>query len=147
MPDDPFAPYDPIFQAAGSAWNVDPLLLRALAGQESPDGNPHAVSKAGAQGLMQIMPQTQKQLGVEDPFDPVQSIFGAAKYMDEALTAEGNPETALLYYHGGPGWRKTFSQSKESQGYLPSIIARYQRFKAAAQPPAPTASAQANNGE
>jgi soluble lytic murein transglycosylase-like protein len=134
MADDPLAPFDPIFQAAGNAWNVDPLLLRAIAMQES-SGNPREVSRAGAQGLMQIVPSTQKMLGVEDPFDPVQSIWGAAKYMDEALRTEGTPEKALLYYHGGPGWRGSIGP--ESRGYVPSVGKYYKQYldaQQAAQP-------------
>ena len=74
----PLSDYDPIFQAAGREWNVDPTLLKAMARRES-NGVPNAVSSAGAQGLMQIMPDTQKDLGVTDPNDVVQSIYGSAK--------------------------------------------------------------------
>jgi soluble lytic murein transglycosylase-like protein len=58
--------YDPVFEAAGNEWNVDPQLLKAMAIQES-GGNPRAVSKAGALGVMQIMPNTAKALGITDP--------------------------------------------------------------------------------
>jgi soluble lytic murein transglycosylase-like protein len=129
-------PFDPIFHAAGQEWNVDPLLLKAMARQES-GGNPNAVT-GKAQGLMQITPATQKTLGVRDPFDPVESIWGAAKYMDEALRAEGSPEKALLYYHGGPGWRKAFGP--ESRGYVPAVSKYYKQYidaQQAAQPPEP----------
>lgn len=124
MPD-PLSAYDPIFQAAGDEWNVDPRLLKAMAAQES-GGRTNAVSKAGAQGVMQIMPQTQKELGVTDPTDPVQSIYGAAKYMNEGLDKEGSPEGALLYYHGGPGWRQAYGT--ESAGYVPAIASHYKRL-------------------
>jgi soluble lytic murein transglycosylase-like protein len=127
----PLDPYDPIFQAAGQAWNVDPTLLKAVGMQECPTGNPRCVSPAGAQGLMQIMPPTAKGLGIEDPFDPVQSIWGAAKYMDEALTKEGSPEAALLYYHGGPGWRQSYG--KESAGYVPAVAGHYKALTAGRQ--------------
>ena len=120
----PASDYEPLFQAAGKEWNVDPALLRAMAAQESA-GRPGAASHVGAQGLMQIMPDTQRALGVTDPHDPAQSIYGAAKYMNEALKAEGTPEKALLYYHGGPGWRDRFGP--ESAGYVPGIIAKYQQ--------------------
>lgn len=128
--------YDPVFEAAGREWNVDPKLLKAMATQES-GGNPRAVSKAGAQGLMQIMPATAKSLGMTDPTDPVQSIYGAAKYMNEALDKEGSAEGALLYYHGGPGWRQAYGP--ESKGYVPAVTAHYKALtqdQGAAQPPA-----------
>ena len=129
------SPYDPIFDAAGAEWNVDPNLLRAMSAQES-GGRTDAVSSKNAQGLMQIIPGTQRMLGVTDPNDPVQSIFGAAKYMDQALQAERTPEDALRYYHGGPGWRGAFGP--ESQGYAPGVTAHYRRF-AAQQPGAGSA--------
>jgi hypothetical protein len=134
MPD--LSAYDQVFEDAGREWNVDPKLLKAMATQES-GGNPRAVSKAGAQGLMQIMPATAKSLGMTDPTDPVQSIYGAAKYMNEALDKEGSAEGALLYYHGGPGWRQAYGP--ESKGYVPAVTAHYRALtqgQGAAQPPA-----------
>lgn len=127
--------FDPVFKAAGEEWNVDPLLLKAMAAQES-GGRVNAVSKANAQGLMQIIPETQKYLGVTDPNDPVQSIWGAAKYMNEALDAEKSVEGALLYYHGGPRWRNAYG--RESAGYVPAIATRYKALlQQQQQPPAP----------
>lgn len=130
--------YDPVFQAAGTEWNVDPLLLKSIGGVES-SGDPKAISrdKSGnpiAYGLMQITGPTQQELGVADWSDPVQSIFGAAKYMSQALDAEKTPEEALLYYHGGPDWRSRFGA--ESRNYVPKVTAQYQQLvKAAAQAP------------
>jgi hypothetical protein len=124
----PLDAYDPVFEAAGKAWNVDPMLLKALGAQES-GGRANAVSGAGAQGLMQITPGTQRTLGVTDPNDPVQSIWGGAKYMAQALQAEGTPEGALLYYHGGPGWRQAYGP--ESAAYVPGVAAHYRALQAA----------------
>lgn len=131
MPDS-LSAYDQVFEDAGREWNVDPKLLKAVAAQES-GGNTRAVSRSGAQGLMQIIPSTQKALGITDPNDPVQSIFGAAKYLSEGLDKEGTPEGALLFYHGGPGWRQAYGQ--ESAAYVPAVTARY---KALAGSQAPT---------
>ena len=122
---DTISQYDPVFQAAGQEWNVDPLLLKAMATQES-GGNAQATSKAGAQGVMQIIPSTQKELGVTDPTDPVQSIYGGAKYMAQALDAEPTPEAALMYYHGGPDWRD--KAGPESKAYVPAVTAHYQQL-------------------
>jgi hypothetical protein len=122
---DPLATYDQVFEDAGREWNVDPTLIKAVAMQES-RGNPRAVSKAGAQGLMQIMPRTQKQLGMTDAFDPVQSIFFAAKLLSQGLDKEGTPEGALLFYHGGSGWRQAYGP--ESKAYVPGVAAHYQRL-------------------
>lgn len=118
--------YDPLFQAAGQEWNVDWRALKAIAAQES-RGDPRAVSKAGAQGLMQIMPDTARKLGMTDPFDPAQSIYGGAKYMSQAIDAEhDSPAAALLYYHGGPGWRQNYG--RESAAYVPAVAGHYQQY-------------------
>ena len=127
------SPYDPFFNAAGAEWNVNPDMLRAIASQES-GGRANAVSGKGAQGLMQIMPDTARGLGMTNPNDPQQSIFGGAKYMNEALNAEKTPEDALRYYHGGPGWRQAYGP--ESQGYVPGVAAHYQRIISRQQPAA-----------
>lgn len=124
----PLSDYDPIFKQAADEWHIDPVLLKAVAAQES-GGNPNAVSGKNAQGLMQIIPETQKYLGITDPTDPAQSIYGAAKYLSEGLDKEGTPEGALLYYHGGPGWRNAYG--KESAGYVPGVTAHYQKLSAA----------------
>lgn len=136
MPTDPLAAYDQIFEDAGREWNVDPMLLKAMMMQES-RGNARAVSPAGAMGLMQIMPDTARKLGLTNPFDPAQSIFGAAKYMNEALEKEGGPEGALLYYHGGPGWRQAYGP--ESKAYVPKVAGHYKTLQATRQPQQPPA--------
>jgi len=116
------ADYDAIIHEAGLEWEVDPRLLKAVMLQES-RGDPGAVSKAGARGLMQIMPDTGKGLGMTDLHDPVQSIWAGAKYLAEALDAEGSPEKALLRYHGGPGWRQKYGP--ESAAYVPGVQKHY----------------------
>jgi hypothetical protein len=129
---DPLAKYDAIFQAAGKEWNVDPMLLRAMAAQES-GGNIKAISPKGAVGVMQIMPDTARSLGITDPTDPVQSIYGGAKYMSQALDAEKSPDAALLYYHGGPGWRQAYGP--ESQGYVPAVAGKFKALSTEAGTP------------
>ena len=73
-------PFASLFEAAGAAHGVDPALLAAVAGAES-GYDPTAVSHAGAQGLMQLMPGTAKGLGVTDAFDPAQAVDGAARLL------------------------------------------------------------------
>ncbi len=136
---------DPIFDSAGQEWNVDPNLIRAVALTESGGNVGTQPSKAGAQSLMQIMPDTARTLGMTSLSDPVQAIYGAAKYLSQGLDAEGSPEGALLYYHGGPGWRQAYGP--ESQGYVPTVAAHYQRLQAASQKPSGSFQvAQANTG-
>lgn len=94
---------DPLFAAAGKAFGVDPALLKAVARAES-GLNPRAVSPKGAAGVMQLMPQTARSLGVSDPFDPVQSIFGGARYLRSLLDRFGGDiRLALAAYNAGPG--------------------------------------------
>lgn len=130
--------YDDVFDSAAKEWNVDPDMLRAVATQES-GGDPNAKSKAGASGLMQIMPGTAKDLGVTNPRDPVQSIYGGAKYLSQLLDKYGKPETALAAYNAGPqrvddalAGRGTLPA--ETQAYVPAVAAHYKSITAAAQP-------------
>ena len=94
-------PFAALFNAAGARHGVDPRLLAAVARAESAY-NPTAVSPAGAQGLMQIMPATAAGLGV-DPLVPEQAVDGAARYLAEQLDAFGTVELALAAYNAGPG--------------------------------------------
>jgi hypothetical protein len=114
--------YDPIIESAASEWNVHPNLIRAVMSQES-NARPGAVSPVGAVGLMQVMPDTARDLGVTDIHDPVQNIYAGAKYLSQGMDAEGSPEGGLLYYHGGPDWRKNYGP--ESAGYVPGVAAKY----------------------
>ncbi len=82
---------------------LTPDLLRAMIGKESAF-RPCAVSQRGAQGLMQLMPATQAQLGVTDPFDPQQNIAAGAKLMKTLLERyTGDLALALGAYNAGPG--------------------------------------------
>ena len=88
--------------AAGQAHNVDIDLLASVVKAES-GGNVHAVSHAGAQGLMQLMPSTATNLGVKDSFQPDQNLRGGSAYLDALLTRyHDNLALALAAYNAGP---------------------------------------------
>lgn len=94
-------PFAEEINAAAARHGVDPRLLAAVARAES-GFNPSAVSPAGARGLMQIMPATARELGV-DPMDPAQAADGAARYLASQLDQFGSVELALAAYNAGPG--------------------------------------------
>jgi hypothetical protein len=87
---------------AGGEHNLDVDLLASLVKAES-GGNEHAVSSAGAQGLMQLMPGTASDLGVKDSFEPAQNVRGGTTYLDELLNRyHDNLALALAAYNAGP---------------------------------------------
>lgn len=88
--------------AAGKTHNIDVDLLASVVKAES-DGNTRAQSPAGAQGLMQLMPQTATELGVADSFQPAQNVRGGSTYLDALLTRyHDNMALALAAYNAGP---------------------------------------------
>jgi len=95
------APYLSIIQRAAQRWHFDPALLKAIIIAES-NGNPRAISPAGAKGLMQLMDQTAQSLGVQDPFDPEENIFGGTQYLAQLRDRYNNLELALAAYNAGP---------------------------------------------
>lgn len=91
-----------IFARAALKYQVPEKLLKAVAKAES-GFDPRAVSHAGAKGIMQLMPQTAKGVGVTDPFDPERSIMGGAKILGNHLKTYGDVDLALAAYNAGPG--------------------------------------------
>ena len=95
--------YEQLIQEAAEHHGVDPDLVRAVVRTESAF-DPMAVSTAGAQGLMQLMPALAEELGVADPFDPRENVFAGVRYLRALLDVHDGDETlALASYNAGPG--------------------------------------------
>ncbi|MEV4636033.1 transglycosylase SLT domain-containing protein [Actinoplanes sp. NPDC049548] len=116
-------PYADMFMKAGAKYGVSPKLLAAVAKVES-GYNPKAVSKAGAQGLMQLMPATARGLGVHNSFDPQQAINGAAKLLSSHLKEFKSLPLALAAYNAGGGNVHKYGgipPFAETQAYVPKV--------------------------
>jgi soluble lytic murein transglycosylase-like protein len=110
---------------------VSPSLVKAVCLAESAM-NPQAVSSAGAQGLMQLMPGTARFLDVADPFEPAQSIDGGARYLARQLKAFGDISLALAAYNAGPGAVKKYQgipPYTETQRYVKRVMSYYRFFE------------------
>jgi soluble lytic murein transglycosylase-like protein len=94
--------YDHLIDEAAERYKLDPALIRAVITVESAF-DPNAVSQAGAQGLMQLMPELAEELGVQDSFDPRENIMAGSKYLGYLMDVhKGNEALALASYNAGP---------------------------------------------
>ena len=98
----PSSRFDPFIDEAAEKYDVPASLVKAIIKAES-DFNPKAVSTAGAQGLMQLMPETARDLGVNNTFDPRENILGGVRYFRGLLDQfHGSIPLALAAYNAGP---------------------------------------------
>ncbi|MEQ6901953.1 transglycosylase SLT domain-containing protein [Nocardioides sp. YIM 152588] len=118
-------PYANLINAAASRTGVPGELIAAVARQES-GFDPTAVSSAGAQGLMQLMPGTAAGLGVTNSFDPAQAIDGGSRLLASLLDRFGSVDLALAAYNAGPGAVLRYDgvpPYAETQNYVKSVMA------------------------
>lgn len=119
---------------ASKKYNVDKSLIMSIIKQES-SFVPYATSNAGAMGLMQLMPDTAKELGVKDPYDIEENVDGGTKYLSDLLEMYGNTkELALSAYNAGSGTLKRYGVDSadkitklpsETQNYVKKIMKSY----------------------
>jgi soluble lytic murein transglycosylase-like protein len=114
--------------AAAKEGGVDLSLFRALIEAES-GGRPHAVSDVGACGLTQLMPSTARWLGLHDPFDPRENLYGGARYLGQLHRRfRGNVALTLAAYNAGPGAvlkAGGVPPFRETRSYVARISQRY----------------------
>jgi hypothetical protein len=114
-----------VFATATAEYHLPPGLLEAVATQES-GMDPSAVSSAGAEGIMQIMPATALSNGIGDPFDPTEAIFGAAKILAGNIAAFHSVPLALAAYNAGAGAVEAYGgipPYTQTEDYVASIMA------------------------
>jgi soluble lytic murein transglycosylase-like protein len=121
--------FDPMIERAARAQALHPELVRAVIVVESAF-NPHAVSRRGALGLMQLLPATARRYGVSDPFDPEQNIAAGVHYLHDLLSRYGNNlELTLAAYNAGEDavarYGNTVPPFAETRQYVPTVLRIY----------------------
>lgn len=116
--------YEDIIQEAAQLYDIDASLIRAVMQAESAF-HPYIVSRAGAEGLMQLMPDLADEMGVTDSFDPRENIMGGARYLKQLLEMHnGNIALTLASYNAGPGNVRRYRgvpPFKETRTYVKKI--------------------------
>lgn len=125
--------YSPIVEVASRTYGVDKSLVHAVISAES-GYNPMAVSRAGARGLMQLMPGTAKRYGVRNIHDPVENIHGGVRYLKDLLVLfNGSIELAVAAYNAGENavirYGNKIPPYAETTQYVPKVLGFYRRFQ------------------
>jgi soluble lytic murein transglycosylase-like protein len=129
----PPAQIDALVQQNAQIWQVDPALIKSVIANESSfDAN--ATSPVGAQGLMQLMPETAASLGVRNPYDPAQNVAGGTRYLRSLLDRfDGDTRLAVAAYNAGPGAVEKYGDVPpyvETRNYVQNVLGSIDRFRA-----------------
>jgi soluble lytic murein transglycosylase-like protein len=125
--------YDYLIKKTAAMKNIESALVKAVIDVES-GFDQYGTSGKGAQGLMQLMPDTAKSLGVKDPYDPRQNIAGGCLYLSQMLDEfGGDVYLALAAYNAGPHAVKKYGRKippyKETQEYVKKVLRAYRQYK------------------
>ena len=124
--------YDRLIEEAARKYQIAAPLIKAIIKAES-DFDTFAVSKKGARGLMQIMPQNYELLNISDPFDPWENIMGGAKYFRQMLDRfDGKLALSLAAYNAGPTAVERYQSIppyKETETYVERVLHYYYTYK------------------
>ncbi len=120
---------EPLIHRHSTAQQLDPKLVQALIQVES-GYNHRALSRKGAMGLMQLMPATANQLGVNDPYDPDQNVRGGTTYLRRMIDRfQGRLEWAVAAYNAGPGAVERYRgipPYRETRNYVQRVLSLFQ---------------------
>jgi soluble lytic murein transglycosylase-like protein len=135
--------FDELVEQVARRYGIRSSFVHAVIKAES-NYNPHAVSPKGARGLMQLMPQTARELGVRNIFDPAQNVEGGVRYLRQLLDQYEQPALSLAAYNAGPGAVDRYRgvpPYRETQQFVRRVNSLYQRYnqigKATAASPPP----------
>jgi soluble lytic murein transglycosylase-like protein len=125
--------YQAIVESAARAYGVDKALVNAVISAES-GYNPQAISRTGARGLMQLMPETARRYGVRDSMDPRDNIYGGVKYLKDLMTLfQGDLKLVAAAYNAGENavirYGRRVPPYHETLGYVPRVLEFYRKFQ------------------
>jgi soluble lytic murein transglycosylase len=123
--------FDALIARTARDCGVDPALVKAVVAAES-NFEIEAVSRVGAQGLMQLMPATAAELGVESPFQPLENLKGGVRYLKQMLDRYGDVERALAAYNAGPSAvdrHGGIPPYRETQAYVKRVLKYYRGYQ------------------
>ena len=130
----PIAPeqINSLVQQNADIWQVDPALIKSVIANES-SFNANATSPVGAQGLMQLMPETAASLGVKNPYDPAQNVAGGTRYLRGLLDRfNGDTRLAVAAYNAGPGAVEKYGDVPpyaETQSYVKNVLGSLDQYR------------------
>ena len=124
--------YDTIIQRAAQQFGVEPHLIKSIIMAES-SFDPNAISKSGAQGLMQLMPPTANDMEVNNPFDPEENIFGGTRYISLLLKKfKQDKKLAIAAYNIGPSVvanQNSVPRIPQTRRFVEKVMKYYSEFK------------------